>query len=252
MATKPRGWTGARTPSAIKRVRTAARRAEINQPRRSAAKTLVAKALRIATTDAQNAGDALAQAISALDRAAKVGAIHPNAASRRKSRLTLKVNAALEGTDGPDRGPHRQDDRRGRRSKGREGAPRGVSRDEGEGPADGGRQGTRGAVSRTGPLRPGRPAKPRPTPQPAAQARDPGQGPDRDRRRTTTKAAGAREVGAPRTTAKSGSGARRRRPAKATRRPRRSKAAPGQGDAAKSGANGRTHRRPTRAKTAKS
>ena len=34
-------------------------------------------------------------ALSALDRAAKAGAIHPNAAARRKSRLTLKVNAAV-------------------------------------------------------------------------------------------------------------------------------------------------------------
>ena len=40
---------------------------------------------------------ALAEALSALDRAAKVGAIHPNAAARRKSRLTRKVNAALGG-----------------------------------------------------------------------------------------------------------------------------------------------------------
>src|SRR4029079_2812398 len=34
---------------------------------------------------------------SALDKAAKVGAIHPNAAARRKSRLMLKINAALGG-----------------------------------------------------------------------------------------------------------------------------------------------------------
>ena len=40
---------------------------------------------------------ALAEALSALDRAAKAGAIHPNAAARRKSRLTRKVNAALGG-----------------------------------------------------------------------------------------------------------------------------------------------------------
>src|SRR4029079_10192949 len=41
---------------------------------------------------------ALIDALSALDRAAKVGAIHPNAAARRKSRLTIKVNAALRGS----------------------------------------------------------------------------------------------------------------------------------------------------------
>jgi ribosomal protein S20 len=98
LATKPRGWTGARTPSALKRVRTAERRTDINQPRRSAAKTLTTKAVRVAAGSLD--GDpvaALAAALSALDRAAKSGAIHPNAAARRKSRLTLKVNAALGG-----------------------------------------------------------------------------------------------------------------------------------------------------------
>lgn len=98
MATKPRGWTGARTPSAIKRVRTAERRAEINKPRRSAAKTLVTKALRVSTQQVEgDPQEALVEALSALDRAARAGAIHPNAAARRKSRLVRKVNAALGG-----------------------------------------------------------------------------------------------------------------------------------------------------------
>lgn len=98
MAHSPRGWTGARTPSALKRVRQGERRQAINQPRRSAAKTLVSKALLSASNgSAEETREILAQAISALDRAAKVRAIHPNAASRRKSRLTLKVNAALGG-----------------------------------------------------------------------------------------------------------------------------------------------------------
>ncbi len=98
MAHSPRGWTGARTPSALKRVRQGERRQAINQPRRSAAKTLISKALLSAGNgSADETREILAQAISALDRAAKVGAIHPNAASRRKSRLTLKVNAALGG-----------------------------------------------------------------------------------------------------------------------------------------------------------
>ena len=98
-----RGWTGARTPSAIKRVRQAERRRLINQPRRTAAKTLVAKALVVANDSATNGTDAtevqqaVERAVSALDRAAKIGAIHRNAADRRKSRLMLKVNAALGG-----------------------------------------------------------------------------------------------------------------------------------------------------------
>jgi ribosomal protein S20 len=99
VAKTPRTWTGARTPSGLKRVRQAERRHEVLQPRRSAAKTYVAKALMAATqpSDAIDPATALAEALSALDRAAKVGAIHPNAAARRKSRLTIRVNAALGG-----------------------------------------------------------------------------------------------------------------------------------------------------------
>jgi ribosomal protein S20 len=100
LAKTPRTWTGARTPSGLKRVRQAQSRHEVLQPRRTAAKTFVAKALSAAAQPADSTIDpiaALAEALSALDRAAKVGAIHPNAAARRKSRLTLKVNAALGG-----------------------------------------------------------------------------------------------------------------------------------------------------------
>jgi len=99
LAKTPRTWTGARTPSGLKRVRQAERRHEILQPRRTAAKTYVAKALDAATNngDGADAAAALAVAHAALDRAAKAGAIHPNAAARRKSRLTLKFNAATGG-----------------------------------------------------------------------------------------------------------------------------------------------------------
>src|SRR4029079_17077315 len=96
----PRTWTGARTPSGLKRVRQAQSRHDILQPRRTAAKTFVAKALLAAAQPTASTIDpvaALAEALSALDRAAKVGAIHPNAAARRKSRLTRKVNDALGG-----------------------------------------------------------------------------------------------------------------------------------------------------------
>jgi len=99
LARTPRKWTGARSPSGLKRVRSSERRHEILGPRRAAAKTLVRNAVDIATSP----GDldpqvALAEAMSALDRAAKSGAIHPNAAARRKSRLAIKVNDLLAGT----------------------------------------------------------------------------------------------------------------------------------------------------------
>ncbi len=99
MARTPRKWQGARNPSGLKRVRQAERRHAILQPRRSAAKTLVAKAVSVATAQPEGVDVAatLSEAVSALDRAAKAGAIHPNAAARRKSRLVKKVNAALGG-----------------------------------------------------------------------------------------------------------------------------------------------------------
>jgi len=98
LAHSSRTWTGARSPQGKKRVRQAARRNAVLQPRRSAAKTLVRKAQVAATAGyAEQTQTALLEAVSALDRAAKVGAIHPNAAARRKSRLMLKVNAALGG-----------------------------------------------------------------------------------------------------------------------------------------------------------
>lgn len=100
MAKTPRKWTGARTPSGLKRVRSAERRHAVLGPRRTAAKTLVKAALTAATDPAAGIDPAvaLAQAERALDRAARAGAIHPNAAARRKSRLALKMNAALGGT----------------------------------------------------------------------------------------------------------------------------------------------------------
>ena len=99
MARTPRKWTGARSPSGLKRVRSSERRHDVLGPRRAAAKTLVRNAVDIATSP----GDldpqvALAEAMSALDRAAKSGAIHANAAARRKSRLAIKVNDLLAGT----------------------------------------------------------------------------------------------------------------------------------------------------------
>jgi ribosomal protein S20 len=99
LARTPRTWKGARTPSGLKRVRQTETRRGVLQPRRTAAKTLVAKAIRTATEkiDGIDPGAALRDALSALDRAAKSGAIHANAAARRKSRLTRHINDLLGG-----------------------------------------------------------------------------------------------------------------------------------------------------------
>jgi ribosomal protein S20 len=98
LAHSSRSWSGARTPQALKRVRQSHRRNAILQPRRSAAKTQVKNALLAAEAgDAEATRKAVAEAAAALDHAAKVGAIHPNNAARRKSRLMLRANAALGG-----------------------------------------------------------------------------------------------------------------------------------------------------------
>jgi ribosomal protein S20 len=99
LARTPRTWTGARSPGGLKRVRSAARRHEVLGPRRATAKTLVRTALDVAGSPGElDPQVSLAEAMSALDRAAKTGAIHKNAAARRKSRLALKVNDLLAGT----------------------------------------------------------------------------------------------------------------------------------------------------------
>jgi ribosomal protein S20 len=99
LARTPRKWTGARSPSGLKRVRSSEARHEVLGPRRATAKTLVRAAVDVATNPGdQDPQASLAAAMSALDRAAKAGAIHPNAAARRKSRLAVKVNDLLAGT----------------------------------------------------------------------------------------------------------------------------------------------------------
>lgn len=95
----PRTWKGARTPSGLKRVRQTETRRAILQPRRTAAKTLVSKAIKAAShaVEGIDPAAALRDALSALDRAAKSGAIHANAAARRKSRLVRHFNDSLGG-----------------------------------------------------------------------------------------------------------------------------------------------------------
>jgi len=109
LARTPRKWTGARSPSGLKRVRTSERRHEVLGPRRAAAKTLVRRAVDVATNPGdQDPQASLTDAIRALDRAAKTGAIHANAAARRKSRLAIKINDLLAGTSMVARGKAKQ------------------------------------------------------------------------------------------------------------------------------------------------
>lgn len=79
-----------RTASAKKQARAGARRTVRNRAVRSSVKTLIVKARRAlgAGSDAQASG---VEAVSALDRAAAKGILHPNNAARRKSRLARQM-----------------------------------------------------------------------------------------------------------------------------------------------------------------
>jgi small subunit ribosomal protein S20 len=84
----------ANTKSAIKMIRVAGRRQKRNQAVRAALKTRIRTAnTQIASKDAE-APAAVVTAVSALDKAAGKGVIHPNNAARRKSRLMRKLNKA--------------------------------------------------------------------------------------------------------------------------------------------------------------
>ena len=80
-------------------VRVEAKRRMRNKSVRSGIKTHITKAEKlIAARELDSAKEAVVQAISALDRAAQKGVIHPNNAARHKSRLTKKLNQAIEGS----------------------------------------------------------------------------------------------------------------------------------------------------------
>ena len=82
--------------SAQKQVRIDKRRGLRNKSVRTLCKTNITKAERlIFSGELESARDAAAAAISSLDKAAEKGVIHPNNASRRKSRLMKKLNDAL-------------------------------------------------------------------------------------------------------------------------------------------------------------
>jgi len=84
-----------KSKSAEKAARAAERKRLRNKSVKSATKTHVTRAEKlILSNEPEPARNAVATAISALDRAAKKGVIHPNTAARRKSRLMKKFNQA--------------------------------------------------------------------------------------------------------------------------------------------------------------
>lgn len=83
----------ANTPSAKKRVRQIARRTEVNKARRSRIRTFIRKVEEaIAAGDREQALAALRAAQPEIMRGAGKGVLHRNTASRKISRLHLRIN----------------------------------------------------------------------------------------------------------------------------------------------------------------
>jgi small subunit ribosomal protein S20 len=82
----------ANTSSAKKATRVIARRTEVNKSRRSRLRTTLSKVEEaFATGDKAKAASALKEAEPVIMRASQKGVIHPNAASRKVSRLTKRL-----------------------------------------------------------------------------------------------------------------------------------------------------------------
>lgn len=80
--------------SAIKRVKTNEKRRLQNAAQKSSLRTTVKSVeVAISNNDVENAKEVLLTATKKLDKAASKGLIHKNAAARKKSRLTKKINA---------------------------------------------------------------------------------------------------------------------------------------------------------------
>jgi small subunit ribosomal protein S20 len=80
--------------SALKQMRQGQKHRERNRKNVSQLKTQVRKMRAVlAKGDAAEAKETLAETVSAIDKAAKKGVVHDNAAARYKSRLTRRVNA---------------------------------------------------------------------------------------------------------------------------------------------------------------
>ncbi len=82
------------TPSAIKSLKQNEKRRLRNRATRSELRTRVKIAVAAPTgddTDGSARGEALRLAVQRIDKAAAKGVIHPNAAARKKSRLTRLV-----------------------------------------------------------------------------------------------------------------------------------------------------------------
>ena len=82
----------ANTKSATQEIRLASARQERNKSLRSFTKTVVHQAESSVSKVGETAAEDVKKAASVLDKAARAGIMHANAASRKKSRLTKALN----------------------------------------------------------------------------------------------------------------------------------------------------------------
>lgn len=79
--------------SAKKRAEKSEKLRQANKARKSSLRTAIKKVTNSLATNAEGVRGDLTSAIKHLDKAAAAGIIHKNAAARKKSRLTKKLNA---------------------------------------------------------------------------------------------------------------------------------------------------------------
>lgn len=91
--------------SALKAHRQSEKRAIRNKSVKSAIRTYVKKAVVAIGAGEETAAAAVREAMSNLDRAARKGIIHPNAAARRKSRMMTRLNVAAAAAAAPAPAP---------------------------------------------------------------------------------------------------------------------------------------------------
>ncbi|MCG3141075.1 MAG: 30S ribosomal protein S20 [Anaerolineae bacterium] len=84
----------ANTSAAQKEIRKSARRRQRNRLVKAKTRTVSKKAAQAIDAGDKNAANMVRQAQIELDSAAQKGIIHKNAAARKKSRLTKRLNAA--------------------------------------------------------------------------------------------------------------------------------------------------------------
>jgi small subunit ribosomal protein S20 len=120
------------TRSAAKAHRQSVKRRLRNRAVKSATKTAIKHANEsIAAGDLDASREAVRLAISALDRAAQKGVLHPNNAGRHKSRLLMKYNASIAALQAPAvEAPRRKEKQSAKPTTSKAGGKRATSKAE--------------------------------------------------------------------------------------------------------------------------